>query len=162
MTDTTLSIIALIISAITIVWTLYYNLSQKRTSSVRYVLELYSNFYTQEMIAARRITWHDLGEMMDKDASITWKNLWEDNNDSDQRIYNHLQLVLQFWFQLYALDKKGLLDRKLAFELFGYQFGMWRDHLSKLAKNTQKHDDLQPDVFKSILENQLDWLSSSS
>lgn len=158
MQDTILSVIAVIISTIAVAWTLFYNLSQKRTSSVHYVLDLYSNYYSQEMIVARRIAWHDLGEKMNEDNNLTWEILWKDNTDNEQRIYNHLQLVLQFWFQLYALDKMGLLDRTLSSELFGYQFGMWRNHLSQLARNTKEHDELQPDVFKSVIENQLDWL----
>ena len=160
MQESILSIIAIIISTVTVGWTLYYNLSQRRTSSVHYVLNLYSEYHSQEMIIARRIAWHDLGERMGKCANLTWEMLWKDNTDSDQRIYNHLQLVLQFWFQLYALDKLGLLDRKLTLQLFGYQFGMWRDHLMSLANNTRAHDELQPDVFKSILEEQLNWLSN--
>ena len=158
MQESILSIVAVVISTITVGWTLFYNISQKRTSSIRYVLELYANYHSQEMIVARRIAWHDLGEIIDKDNNLTWEKLWKDNTDSDQRIYNHLQLVLQFWFQLYALDKMGILDRSLSLELFGYQFSMWRKRLVQLAINTQKHDSLQPDVIKPLLENQLDWL----
>ncbi|MFC1539782.1 hypothetical protein ACFL6H_10195 [Candidatus Latescibacterota bacterium] len=153
-----LSIIAVVISIITVGWTLYYNLSQRRASSVRYVLELHANYHSHEMIVARRIAWHDLNERMNKDNKLTWETLWKDNTDSDKRIYNHLQLVLQFWFQLYALDKMGLLDRTLSSELFGYQFGMWRKHLLQLAINTQEYDDLQPDIINSMLDNQLEWL----
>lgn len=151
----------MIISTIAVGWTLFYNLSQRKSSNVRHVLALYTNYHTQEMILARRIAWHDLGERMNKESDLTWEILWRENDDNNQRIYNHLQLVLQFWFQLYALDKTGLLDRKLSAELFGYQFCMWRKHLSKLASNTKKYDKLQPDVFKSVSENQLDWLSTT-
>lgn len=158
MEEITLSIVAVVMSTITVVWTLFYNLSQRRTSSIRYVLELYANYHSQEMIVARRIVWHDLGEIMDKDNSLTWEKLWKDNTESEQRIYNHLQLVLQFWFQLYALDKMRIMDRKISLELFGYQFSMWHKHLSQLAINTQEHDSLQPDVIKPLLDNQLDWL----
>lgn len=160
MEPSTLSMIAIFISIISAGWTWYYNLSERRTSSVHYVLNLYSEYHSQEMILARRIAWHDLEERMGKCANLTWEMLWKDNADSDQRIYNHLQLVMQFWFQLYALDKLDLLDRKLTLQLFEYQFGMWRDHLTPLAKNTRAHDELQPHVFKSILEKQLDWLSN--
>ena len=81
------------------------------------------------MIVARRIMWRNLGESMNKDKNLTWEKLWKDNTASDQRIYNHMQLVLQFWFQLYALGKMGMLDRKLSSELFNYQFTIWWEHL---------------------------------
>ncbi len=96
MQETMLSVIAVIISTITVGWTLYYNLSQKRTSSVHYVLELYSNYHSHEMIVARRIAWHDLGERMCEENNLTWEMLWKENTGSNQRIYNHLQLVTQF------------------------------------------------------------------
>ena len=51
------------------------------------------------MIVTGRIMWRNFGESMNKDKILTWEKPWKDNTAGDQRIYNYIQLVLQFWFQ---------------------------------------------------------------
>ncbi len=113
--ETTLSVIAIIISSISAVWAVYYNLTQNRKSSVNHVLELMSQYYSTDMIIARRVAWHDMGEKLKKNHELTWKDLWKENTSDEQRLYNHVQRVMQFWYQLYALDKRHLLKRNLAY-----------------------------------------------
>ena len=83
----------------------------------------------------------------DAEGDVTFNTLWL--NPETMGVYEDLWRVTYFWFGVLMLDRQKRLDRRLAAELFSYQYEYWQPRLQRLADATlaehEGTDDLLPE-----------------
>jgi len=158
MTTTIISMLALTVSATSVLWTVWYNKRQTKVESIQQTRDLFMTYYSLDMLRSRDKAWFSLDSLNQRDESLTFSSLWTDLSEEAREEFDHIQHVLEFWFQLYALDKRQFIDRKLAIELFEYHYGHWRKQFRRLVEDTAAHDQDCPYSIHAFSSGQLEWL----
>lgn len=144
-------------------WAIWNFMHTSARDRVRLTVDLFAKYNSTEMIEHRANAWGFIHYRNQSDApfcySQTWSTLDDRGNMATVDEMVTINQVGAFWAQLYALDQQNLLDRKLAMNLFGYQFHYWREHCKKLVTDTELHDADQPDVIEGLKAGRLDWLT---
>ena len=154
----TLSLAAISISTISVIWTISHNYRQSKADRIRETRALFDNFMAFEMISLRGDAWFFLENINSSEEEVTFSSLWSDPSLEEREAFDKLYHVLEFWFLFRSMDRQKTIDRKLAKELFSYHYTHWRTQLSKLIKNSIAKDWDSLDMLHSFGESDLDWL----
>ncbi len=146
--------IALIISLISAIWSVWYNVSSNKSSRVNKTTELSVLFNASDFHNSRGIGWALLETINKSETPITFKMLWEDiYNENEVIKFGHLYRVLSFWQMLFVLGEQNEIDKKLTNRLFKYEFIWWNKQVTKLIKNTYDAKEEKPNFFEVFIKN---------
>ena len=105
----------------------------RRSDRLRKALDLYERYNSPEIIGARNKAWRYLN------TEYKGEPIWELYSDKEHILadrYDALVQVSYFWYALFVLGKEGVINKRLAKELFKEQFVAWRRVLRPLYAAT--------------------------
>lgn len=153
-----ISYIALIISVVSIAWTVYYNHSERRADVIINTCDLYYKYISRDMLLLRDKGWYFLDELNNSDNDFSYETLCYNSNRDIRNQFDDLYHLIQFWGLINALDRRSLINRKLCYELFHYQFRAWKDQIKQLVDNTDKYSPAHNFELEPFRNNNLAWL----
>lgn len=159
-----MSIIALIISFVSIIWTIWFNLSKVNESRIDRVIELQFRYNSSEMYQARELGWYLIDNIEHIQRPWRLKDIWDHPDEKIRCRFDSLYKVLFFWLTLYHLGNEGKIDKVLAKEVFSYEYRWWYRRVQPLISDILKstgNDDHIPDVVKAFENEGISWLLMS-
>jgi len=127
---------------------------------------MYDRYNSKEMVHLRVQLWAEIDKLNKTNQIKSFAKLWTEVNDRGEMRHPQLIILLYefgaFWGGLEALNKRNLIDHKLAKDYFSYQYSYWKHHLSTLIKATYEMDADKPNIFTGFSSGELDWLEFSS
>lgn len=125
-----------------------------RREKVQVTMQLFRDFHDADLHAARIVA---SKHFIDHPTGpITFDTLWE--TEDTVPVYQALARTVYFFFELSSLHKAGMIDRRLAKQLFHYAYGYWHPMLERLHRDTVAEGSTDQDWLVIIGESQLTWL----
>lgn len=143
-------------------WALWHFIHTRAKEKVKLTTDLFERYNSKDVLASRNQAWHSLDQLNKSPAPVRFSTIWsafdQTRNKLEFETFSAIQQIGSFWFQLLALHRRGLLDRKLTKELFGYQYFYWKTHFSRSVADTEKLDQDRPEIIEPFRAAELDWL----
>ena len=131
-----------------------------RKERVKQTTDLFTLYNSKDMLTARSQAWYSLDRFNKLSAPVRFSAIWSAFDETEGKLksetFHAIQQVGSFWFQLLTLHRRGLLDRKLTKELFGYQYFYWKIHFSRMVADTERLDQDRPEVIEPFRASELD------
>jgi len=143
-------------------WALWHFIHTTTKERVKQTTDLFTRYNSNDMLTSRDWAWYCLDQLNKLSTPVRFSAIWSAFDETERKLesetFDAIQQVGSFWFQLLTLHRRGLLDRKLTKELFGYQFFYWKIHFSRLVADTERLDQDRPEVIEPFRTSELDWL----
>ena len=152
-----ISIVALMVSISGVTWTVWYNLNRANHERTTRSTELNLHFYQDDMVHGRETGWALLDSLEESpDLKITFKFLWDNQDQRVREQFRSLYKVLSFWLTLQELGAANKIDKELAKRLFTYEYEWWFWRVQRMVEDTP--EGLYPDVFQPFIGEGIEWM----
>ncbi len=150
-------VFALLISISGFSWTVWYNLKKTSNEKTARTIDLHVLFSQTNMVNEREVAWQLLDSAEEtKEAKLTFKSLWDNNDKQARENFRSLYKVLSFWLTICELGNAEKLDKELAVRFFTYEYEWWFWRMKKLVEDTPEAE--YPDVFQPFIEKGFGWM----
>jgi hypothetical protein len=140
-------------------WVVGKVLVDRSRQRVDLCMQLYQQYFSDDMANARRRGWFVVTQMAMK-RPCRMSDYWADPEIAPR--YVDVNRVMAFFYALQTLDAMGRIDRRLARRFFGYQYAHWSRHLEPLVDDTLKHDRDHPEVLEAFSGGGMAWLKDDA
>lgn len=157
-----IAFLALIVSVSAAIWTIGYNLIKVKAEKIERTLDLQFRYHDSDMMIARNTGWYLIESFEESNEPLTFKGLWDHEDNSVRKKFNQLHKVMNLWFILYHLGEQKKIDIKLGKKIFTYEYDWWFWRLERLTKDTEgaasRGLEPMPDVLKPFLGKGINWI----